>query len=260
MLLVFFDRFSKWTELIPLRKATAEHVIKGFRERILSRYGVPKILITDNGSQYTSRVFRTYLEQIGVHHQMTAPYTPQENPTERINRTLKTMIAQVIENRHNQWDDKLPEISLAINTSISDTTKYTPAHLTQGREPRLPKALYDEGIIGTGASQKLADDRAAELREIFAIVRRNIAKASQDQCAHYNLRRRPWRSKIGDLVLHRQHHLSKAGEQFTAKLSPKFEGPYQIIAFASPVIVKLLGTSKNDIRTAHIQDVKPYYT
>jgi len=48
MLLVMIDRFSKWTELVPLRSATAESLKKGFRERIIARYGVPKVVITDN--------------------------------------------------------------------------------------------------------------------------------------------------------------------------------------------------------------------
>ena len=76
MLLVFFDKFSKWVELIPLRKATSDHLIKAFRERIVSRVGVPKIVVTDNGAQYTSRSFRKYLEEIGVHHQLTATREP----------------------------------------------------------------------------------------------------------------------------------------------------------------------------------------
>jgi len=51
MLLVMIDRFSKWTELVPLRSATAESLKKAFRERIIARYRVPKVVITDNGVQ-----------------------------------------------------------------------------------------------------------------------------------------------------------------------------------------------------------------
>jgi len=83
MLLVMIDRFSKWTELVPLRSATAESLKKAFRERIIARYGVPKVVITDNGVQY--------LQTLGIRQQFTAPYTPQKNPTERAIRTFKTM-------------------------------------------------------------------------------------------------------------------------------------------------------------------------
>lgn len=258
MLLVFFDRFSKWIELIPLRKATAESVVKSFRERILARFGTPKVLISDNGSQFSSRILKKYLAEIGVHHQFTAPYCPQENPTERANRTIKTMIAQIAKNQHNKWDEHLPEISLALNTSTSESTGYSPAYLVQCREPRLPAALYDELVQGTGASNHSPASKAQELQEIFKIVRHQLGRAAEDQRRHYNLRRRPWKPKIGDLVLIHLHPLSKAVDNFAAKLAPKFDGPYEVVEFTSPVIVRVRGRKKDDMRTAHLSEIKPY--
>ncbi|KAM8714816.1 hypothetical protein ACLKA7_001219 [Drosophila subpalustris] len=141
MLLVFFDAFTKWVELIPLRKATSAHLERAFREAILSRFGVPQRFVCDNGTQFTSRSFGAFCQTAGIELQHTAPYSPQQNPTERANRTIKTMIAQNICGDQKTWDDFLPEIMLAINTSISDTTGFSPAFLVQGREPRLPGAL-----------------------------------------------------------------------------------------------------------------------
>uniref|UniRef100_W8C7N8 Retrotransposable element Tf2 155 kDa protein type 1 n=1 Tax=Ceratitis capitata TaxID=7213 RepID=W8C7N8_CERCA len=60
-ILVFIDKFSKWVEIVPLRKATTEGLIKAFRERILTRFGVLKIMITDNGTQFTSKEFKRLL-------------------------------------------------------------------------------------------------------------------------------------------------------------------------------------------------------
>ena len=94
MLLVLFDN--------PCRKARAEDVVKAIRERIASRYGIPKGLITDNGTQFTSRILKRYLEQIGAKQQYTVPYTPQKNLTEKANRTTKTIIAQFTAERHNR--------------------------------------------------------------------------------------------------------------------------------------------------------------
>jgi len=74
MLLVMMDRFAKWTEMVPLRKA--------FRERIIARYGVPKVVIADNGVQLASRILKSFLAEMGTSQQLTAPYTPQENPTD----------------------------------------------------------------------------------------------------------------------------------------------------------------------------------
>jgi len=100
MLLVFFDAVSKWVELVPLRKATSAHLEKSFRERILNHFGVPRVFVCDNGTQFTSESFKAFCKQSGMEIQYTAPYTPQQNPTEMANRTINTMVAQYIEEKH----------------------------------------------------------------------------------------------------------------------------------------------------------------
>lgn len=57
-LLVSIDTFIKWVELIPLGKTSVEKLSKAFRERILSRFGAPKIVVTDKGTLFTSQVFQ----------------------------------------------------------------------------------------------------------------------------------------------------------------------------------------------------------
>ncbi|XP_052837789.1 uncharacterized protein LOC128253440 [Drosophila gunungcola] len=122
MLLVFHDVFSKWVELIPLRKATAAQAQQAFRERILGRVGIPRKFVCDNGTQFTSWVLKDYFTKLGVEIQYTAPYCPQENPTEKTNRTVKTLISQLSEGDQSSCDNLLPEISLAINSNITDST------------------------------------------------------------------------------------------------------------------------------------------
>jgi len=158
----------------------AESLKKPFKERIIARYGVPKIVITDNGVQFSSKIFKSFLAEMGAKQQFTAPYTPQENPTERANRTVKAMIAQFAGQDQRNWDEKWPEIMLAVNTSVSESTGYTPSFITQGREPRLASALYDRETVGTGRPTETPEEKANKLREIFEIIRRNLEKASQD--------------------------------------------------------------------------------
>ena len=258
VLLVLTDKFSKWTELIPLRGATTENLQKAIRERIIARFGTPRVFWSDNGTQFTSRKFRNFLEDLGIRQQFTAPYTPQENTTERMNRTVKTMIAQYTEQDHRGWDETLPELQLAINTAQSEATGYSAAFLVQGREPRLPRALYDEVTLG-GGSDEPHHRKSERLKEIFKLARHHQQLAHQQQAKYYNLRRRDWKPNIGQRVLIRDHPLSKAIDQFAAKLAPKYTGPYIVINFISPVIIEaqLEGTRKT--RRAHLQDLKPYH-
>lgn len=188
MLLVFTDKFSKWSEFVPLRRATGETLKKAFRERILANFGAPRLFVTDNGSQFTSKVFQSYLKELGIEQQLTAPYTPQENPTERVNRTIKTMMAQYAGKNQKTWDELLPELQLAVNTAKSDSTNYSAAFIVQGREPRLPATLYDEVTSGTGTSNCCPQAKATMMCEIFSMVRENLRKAASTQARYYNLR------------------------------------------------------------------------
>ncbi|KAH8232704.1 hypothetical protein KR032_000087 [Drosophila birchii] len=260
MLLVFLDSFSKWVELIPLRRATGTHLERAFRERILSRFGVPRVFVCDNGTQFTGRSFRNFCKSLGMELQHTAPYTPRQNPTERANRTIKTMIAQYLDgNDQNEWDKLLPEISLAINSSISDTTGFSPAFLVQGREPRLPHALYDEVTPGRGTPEVTPTERSRQLHRIFEVARNNADRASADQRRHYNLRRREWKPPVGSLVLVRRHALSNATEGFAAKLAAKYDGPFRVAKFPSPNIVQLRIPGSRRRRTASLGQLKPYH-
>lgn len=133
-----------------MRKSTADDLAKSFKEQILSRFATPKVFVSVNGSQFASKIVGKYMKEIGVNRQFTSPYTPQESLTERANRTIKTMIAQIGRNQHNKWDECIPEINLALNTSISESTTYSPAYLVHGRERRLPFAFFDDDVLGTG--------------------------------------------------------------------------------------------------------------
>ncbi|XP_036343409.1 uncharacterized protein LOC118752628 [Rhagoletis pomonella] len=148
----------------------------------------------------------------------------KENPTERTNRSVKRIIAQLTGEQQRNWDDLLPEIMLALNTSVCDSTGYSPAFLTQGREPRLPRAVYDKTTFGTGQNSTTPNEKAATLKEVFSLVRQNQQRASAEQARHYNLRRRQWRPTIGDLVLLREHPQSTAVENFAAKLARNIAG------------------------------------
>jgi len=79
VLLVLIDRFSKWTELEPLRSATDESLKNAFRKRVIAMYRV----ISDNGVQISSRIFKSFLAEMGIRQQFTAPYTPDRTHSRR---------------------------------------------------------------------------------------------------------------------------------------------------------------------------------
>jgi len=80
-----------------------------------------------------------------------------------------------------------------------------------------------------------------------------MEKVTQEQARHYNLRRRPWKPKVGDTVWAKEHLLSKAAEGFAAKLAPRFDGPFTIKRFTSPS----WNATQPGEKTAHNSDLEP---
>ncbi|XP_070139974.1 uncharacterized protein [Drosophila kikkawai] len=159
----------------------------------------------------------------------------------------------------NTWDELLPELSLAINSSVSDTTGFSPAFIMQGREPRLPNTLFDQATPSHTSNQPPPGKKAEQMQELFRIVKDNSERASNEQRRHYNLRCREWRRAVGSLVLLRRHVLSKASEGFTAKLAAKYDGPYKVHKFLSPNLLQLQVPGSRRRRTAGLGDVKEYH-
>lgn len=82
------DCFSKFSLVFALRKATAEEIIKKLEEQVFLIFGVPKVLIADNGTQFKSRECQNFSNTYLFDIRFNAHYHPQANPTERVNRSI----------------------------------------------------------------------------------------------------------------------------------------------------------------------------
>ena len=87
-ILVVADCFSKFSVVFGLRKATAKEIIKKLEELVFLIFGVPKVLIADNGTQFKSREFQNFLNTYLFDIHFNAHYHPQANPMERVNRNI----------------------------------------------------------------------------------------------------------------------------------------------------------------------------
>jgi len=252
-LLVMQDRFTKWVELSPLRRATTPAIVRRLTDQIIFCHGCPATVISDNGRQFVAKAMQRTLASFGITPKTTPAYAPHCNPVERANRSIKTMIAQYVGKNHRHWDRQIPTLQFAYNTAKHDSTGYTPAFLNTGREPQGPHPEDRRPGHRPGAPEAIQ----RQLKEAYEVVRVNLARAFQQQARHYNLRRRAWKPRIGDIVWRRAHTLSNKAEAINAKLAPKYNGPLTVRRITSPVIVDLQDTRGKWHRHVHIQDLKP---
>ena len=162
--------------------------------------------------------FRQALKDAKIEHRTTPPYSPQCNPVERVNQTIKTMIKQYINTSQKTWDVYLSETTFAYNTAIHDSTGYSPAYLNFGREMIVPGSLNQES---QRRSRSTLNDRIKRIHEALELAKIETAKAFQRQRKHYNLRRRDWQPSIGENVLKRQNILLSKIADRNAKLCMK---------------------------------------
>lgn len=104
-LLVLTDYFSRWAEAYPLPNQGTEEVAKAFVNQFISRFGVPRQLHTDKGSQFESKLFQDLGKRLGIDKTRTTAMHPQsDGMVERLNRTLEDVLSKFVSNHQRDWD------------------------------------------------------------------------------------------------------------------------------------------------------------
>lgn len=222
-ILVIIDAFTKFINITAVRNTKSSSSIRTFREHF-SYFGTPKRLITDQGTSFTSKIFKSYIESVGVKHTLNAVATPRANgQVERYNRTILAALSTMNHDKPNgNWDEHLPSIQLGLNTMVHATTKKTPSELLFGRIITNPS----DKVINEIASD-ISDGRTETLTSIRETAKELIDKQQEKDRSRYNERKAeaPKYSE-GDLV--RVIRAATGLEGQSKKLEPKCKGPYRI--------------------------------
>lgn len=266
-ILVVVDYFTKWVELFPLQSVKAKIIAQTFLDEVICRFGFPIRVISDNGVQFLSNIFTQLCELLGINHQRTPLYHPQSNLSERINRTLKPLLALLAHNDAKSWDLKLSQIAFALRTAPSESTAFSPAFLMFGRHPRQPLDLFLPPPSTTDAlptSEELSAYRQRLLTQLlpaYETARELLDLSHQIQSRHYDVNHRPLEFNIGDLVWMTSLPSVAVNKQRGSKLQPKREGPYKIITKFSSITYELEHViSHKRLSPIHIERLTPYYS
>ena len=258
-LIVFQDLFTKWIEFKPLRKVTGETIREAFKELILTSWGSPRVLISDNATPYVSRILNDLITEYGIHHSKSPIYRAAANPTERSNRTLKSMIKIYLEQDHRVWDKHLNDFRFVYNTAKSSV--FSPAFLNFGREPLLSNSLKFDlestYAIEGGNVQEWAD-KIKKLNNLKGWVTQNLEEAHDRQAKYYNAKHKPIVYQLGDLVLLKNRILSSAAKKFSSKLAKTYKGPYKITKIVSPLVYNLTISDGDEQNNISIVDLKKF--
>lgn len=263
-LLVCSDYFSKYVMLFPIRNATGNAIVKILEEKVFLVHGIPKFVYVDNGPQFISKQFRDLMCKYNVPNIYYNPrYHPQVNQAERAIRNVLYAIASYVKTNHRQWDNHIPEIQCALNTSVNESTKFSPYFLVHGREMFVDGKLHKDSEVPQPDSDlstvdpRIHGDNLKELKSIFQEVSKNLKLVHDKNKKHYDLRKRPLEFNVGQIVYKRTFTLSDASKNFTSKLAPRFIRCV-ISKKHSPVVYSLKDMQDKDLGKFHIKDILKY--
>uniref|UniRef100_A0A2N9E4H4 Uncharacterized protein n=1 Tax=Fagus sylvatica TaxID=28930 RepID=A0A2N9E4H4_FAGSY len=236
-LVVAIDYFTKWVEAEPLATITERNIQNFVWKTVICRFGIPRVLVSDNGKQFDNPRFRQFSQELGIHNHYSSPGHPQANgQVEVTNRSLLKLIKTRLEGAKGLWPEELPSILWAYRTTVRIPTGETPFRMTFGSEAVVPVE------IGLTSFRTLAYDgqkNEEQLRlnldlidEVRETAEARMKRYQEKMARHYNSRVKPRQLSIGDLVLRKVTLATRNPSE--GKLGPNWEGPYKVVEVRRP--------------------------
>ncbi|XP_037398305.1 uncharacterized protein K02A2.6-like [Pygocentrus nattereri] len=140
MCLILVDAYSKWIDAYSVSNSTSAVTIECLR-RSFSQHGIPEIIVSDNGTCFTSEQFQEFAEKNGIRHITTAPYHPSSNGlAERAVQTFKSLMKKMA---GDSIETKMSRALFSYRIIPQSTTGKSPAELLSGRKLRSTLDLID---------------------------------------------------------------------------------------------------------------------
>jgi transposase InsO family protein len=146
-------------EAIPTKKATEEVVMKFLEEKIITRFGVPAKITTDNAKDFSSMALNEFCFKYGIVLSHSSNYYPQGNGlAESNNKNIMNIVKKIVGENKKSWDSKIKYALWEDHTTTKTSTRKTPFELVYGLEARLPMNLQ---IPALQLSQHFTTDKEA---------------------------------------------------------------------------------------------------
>ena len=188
-LVTVIDHHSGWAEAYPIPDKRSVSIWKPLKAEFFSRFGFPNVMVTDQGTEFTSAEFREYIQSLNIDHRRSTPYHPQTNGcVERFNRSLKEILRKFVNNNSSEWESHLPEALLAYRMSESQSRNTSPYYALFGLEPNIDPINDNEYRM----------ERMARARNLIYESQNNAKMYRHDRSSQrYQYRKK---FKIGDYV------------------------------------------------------------
>ena len=193
--LIISDYATRYPEAIPIKHFTALSVAEELIE-VFARFGIPKEILTDQGTNFTSQLLKELYHLVGIHQIRTTPYHPQtDGLVERFNRTFKDMLKRVLVESTRDWDQLVPCVLFAYREVPQASTGFSPFELIFGRDVRGPLDVLQEEWVSARSEEDTQDSiikYVTQVRERMesAHEKENMEQAQEVQKTWYDKKAR----------------------------------------------------------------------
>lgn len=250
-ILAILDTFSKFIKLYALKKASAKAILNRIEHDYIINTGRPEAILTDNGTQFTGKLWEKRLGELNIKIKHSTKYHPQSNPVERYNREIGRILRTYCHDQHTKWPNYLDQIEDWMNKVRSEVTDMTPWELIKGESPKRPL----ENLI----SFPEQTNKEIKHKELVQLAAARIKKKALKQESKQT-KKKPVKYTVGQQILTRNFDISNAHNKEIKKLFHIYKGPFTITKIISEntVVIKQNETNQEDI--INVSNIRPYYS
>ncbi len=267
-LITAIDSFGAWVEVQEVyHSPTSADFVSFLVSEIITRHGVPKRIVSDNGSILVSEVSKMFYKDTGIRITTTSTYHPQANgKIERFHRFLKETLRASQTLTGEEFSNKLPWIIFAYRTTYHEGIREIPFFVYHGFDARMPSSLTPphQDIPRPSAAVQRSTSRyqALKVREHIAEIKDYIygqrTRSMQKMKKIYDGPRSDYRFQMGDYVLVWDHR-KRQKMRISKSLLLRWRGPFRVIEVLSPTNYKLQYVLDNKvIFNSHVIHMRPF--